>query len=312
MFFCCRNPINCPLGERWCFFPLDWRDVPRADYLCFHRRQQKERLCVSAKGKLGHEKRRPLFLLCEGEITAWRPFYLRIKGAAGCFGGLAIRFINDYDKLLMCNSRKSARFAPLQELWFGHNSVNIHRHRMWRGNKWLHAYKLSSQWQQRQLHCHCFHAYALYVTPKPVKEVSFKKRNGYIGDYAPTGLKFNLNGLFLRVVQLSRPAVCIHSLKRRPRTHVVKKKGAHGDNIRGAWGGGTVLVGAHEGVRRLVFPPASLRLCARPSSWVQRGHAAGCSSAPPMNQMRQVQLRWITVIQPATACGSTTRPRCLL
>lgn len=126
-------------------FPLDWRDVPRADYLCFHRRQQKERLCVSAKGKLGHEKRRPLFLLCEGEFTAWRPFYFRVKGAARCFGGLAIRFINDCDKLSMCNSRKSARFAPLQRLWFGHNSVNIHRHRMWRGNKWLHAYKLSSQ-----------------------------------------------------------------------------------------------------------------------------------------------------------------------
>lgn len=55
--------------REWCF-PLDWRDVPWANYLCFHRRQQKERLCVCATegGNLGHEKRRPLFFALRGRI----------------------------------------------------------------------------------------------------------------------------------------------------------------------------------------------------------------------------------------------------
>lgn len=137
---------------------------------------------------------------------------------------------------------------------------------MWRGNKWLHAYKLSSQWQQRQLHCHCFHAYALYVTPKPVKEVSFKRRNGYIGDYAPTGLKFNLNGLFLRLVQLSRPAVCIHSLKRCP--HTCGKKGGHTATIFAELGvGGPSWLAHTRGLGELFSPP---RHCVS-----VRGHPAG-------------------------------------
>lgn len=101
-----------------------------------------------------------------------------------------------------------------------------------------------------------------------VKEVSFKKRNGYIGDYAPTGLKFNLNGLFLRVVQLSRPAVCIHSLKRRPHTRCGEKKGGTRRQYSQSFGwGGPSWLAHTRGLGELFSPP---RHCVS-----MRGHPAG-------------------------------------
>lgn len=62
------------------------------------------------------------------------------------------------------------------------------------------------------------------------------------------------------------------------------------------------------GHQRLVFPP-SARLSPRPSCSVQRGHT---QAAPQINQMRQVQLRWSPVIQPAWVCSPHYRAAYLM
>lgn len=59
------NPINCPLGERWCF-PLDWRYLPGCISL-FASGTTKGKIMPLYEGKLGHEKATS-FLVLRGRI----------------------------------------------------------------------------------------------------------------------------------------------------------------------------------------------------------------------------------------------------
>lgn len=76
--------------------------------------------------------------------------------------------------------------------------------------------------------------------------------------------------------------------------------------------GGRRSLWAATGPRKSCAPPTPrvrVSLRGRPARFSGDKQAADCAArpAPPMNQMRQVQLRWIPVIQPAWVCSS---PHC--
>lgn len=139
-------------------------------------------------------------------------------------------------------------------------------------------------------------------------------------DYAPIGLKFKLDGLFLRCVQLqvrglctsctvARLLLCVWSQK----TVKLNLKKTQGDNIcrlrsrkdqHFGYAEGRSLRAA-TGPWTTCFPPSvCLSLAGHPARFNGDTQAAAASPAQPMNQMRQVQLRWSPVKQQAWVCSS--------
>lgn len=112
----CWNPINCSLGERWCF-PLDWRDLPGCLSL-FASGTTKGKIMPFCKGKLGHEKATSFLSTATENLQSGKPFYLDVK--TGRCLGLVLKFTDDYVKLLFRTRLFFApRKLPHQRLWIG-------------------------------------------------------------------------------------------------------------------------------------------------------------------------------------------------